>query len=324
MVGLKHPEAWELWRQHLLGRFSGSDLALYHKPFWYYVPSAAWQWLPWTPLILLGAAGSLRQAWRAPDSPHRFVWWWFAGQFALLSCAAGKSHVYLLHALPALAPVAVLGALRVGRWVQSGAAAVDRLGKFLLIATPVTAIGGWLAAGRWAAWLAADLYVLAALLSAAAIGLGLSLLRHRPRWVLAASVAYITIAAAYATGWVMHYRDPSLADRRFLAEVDHRLSPNDLLLGTDFIGLPRYIFYLNHAVEGYLIPEHFPPLPTDRHHAYVLARAAQAEQLKRLGEVHVVAQSVRTRRESGPQDRFTLFRVEAGVGIAAKPSAAPH
>jgi hypothetical protein len=116
----------------------------------------------------------------------------------------------------------------------------------------------------------------------------------------------------------MHARDPSLDDCAFLEQVDDLVARDDTLLGTDFIGVPRYVFYLDHSVEGYLVPDRVPPPPGERS-AYILARAWQTEHLKHLGSLQLVAQSRHTRKETGPHDRYTLYRILPAAASAAGP-----
>jgi len=114
----REPAALDLWTHHLLGRATGDDSS-YAKPFWYYLSSWPWQMLPWTPFLVLGAPASLRRAWREPQSPDRFLWCWAMVPFLLLSLSVGKHHHFLIHALPALSPIAALGLLRAGAWIRA-------------------------------------------------------------------------------------------------------------------------------------------------------------------------------------------------------------
>ncbi len=310
LVGLNYPEAWDLWQQHLFGRFSGTALQYNHRPFWFYGPSAAWQWLPWTPLVLLGCGRAWREAYSSPGSPHRFLAWWFLGQVGLLSCGAGKGHYYLIYALPALAPLAALGLLRVGGWIAAGVAAMQHLGWGTVVLAPLAAAAAPWAVSRWLTAPPTGLFVLVSFVSVLASVGGVAIVRGHARWSLMASYLAIFALELYTVGWVMPYRDPSAADREFFRDVDRRLAAGDLLLGADFIGMPRYIFYLNHPVEGFLMPEDIPLLPQQRDSAYVLARAKQGEQLRRLGHLEIVSQSKHTRSEDGPQDRYTLFHIK--------------
>ncbi len=119
IVLTREPAALDLWIQHLFGRATG-EMASYSKPFWHYLTTWPWQVFPWTPFLVLGAGASLRRAWREPQSPDRFLWCWALVPLVLLSCSIGKHHQYLIHALPALSPIAALGLLGSSAWIRRG------------------------------------------------------------------------------------------------------------------------------------------------------------------------------------------------------------
>jgi 4-amino-4-deoxy-L-arabinose transferase-like glycosyltransferase len=139
--------------------------------------------------------------------------------------------------------------------------------------------------------------------------LSLGLLRLGSR-VAAAAVALTVLGMFYAHGWVVPSVDPSWDDRQFLQSV-RRYVPESVPLAA--IGGPeiaRHIFYVE------------PPLIATWHAAalrdklgrvpvfYVIARQTSVPQLQELGETVQVAQSVKTRRERSPADRYTLFEVK--------------
>ena len=306
-VGWQYPEAWTVLKDHTLGRFNGDKgMEFNQRPFWYYAPSVLWQWLPWTPQILLGCGESFRQIRRESSSAHGFIWGWFGSQFLLLSCGAGKGHPYVLHALPALAPVAALGILRTGRWIAAGSRSMTRSGWSIALLAPLGVLGVAIARERLLPLPSIELIPAAVLLGSLALMVAILLLKRRPVAVLASLLGFISIAELYTVGWVMHHRDPSLADREFLREVDRIVAKDDLLLGTDPIGVARYIFYIDHPLEGYFVPT---SVPAPQREAYIVARAYQSDQLGHLGTLELVAQSRHTRKEAGPHDRYTLFRI---------------
>jgi 4-amino-4-deoxy-L-arabinose transferase-like glycosyltransferase len=306
-VVVQFPDTWDLWREHLLGRFTGSDLAIYHKPVWHYLTCPPWQWLPWTPLVVLGAMESLPAARSNSRSPQGFVWWWFLGQLALLSCSAGKHHAYLLYALPALAPLAAWGMLRLRGEILAGERKMRWLGRGAMWLAPLLGLAVLLACGLVSLPYRADAGTMAVLLGAASGVCGWSMSRNRPALALGCVLAGLVSGELYALGWIMSYRDPARADREFLRTIERHVGPDDLLYGADPVGTPRFIFYLDRPVEGYFRPHRLPLMPPQRQRVFVLARARWAWHLQRLGDVTQIAQSPRTRKERSPRDRFTLF-----------------
>ena len=158
--------------------FSGSGAEIYERPFWYYLPCPIWQWLPWTPAIIVGAAPSLRAAWQQPHSPHRFVWWWFLGQTALLSCSAGKNHLYLIYALPALAPVAAIGLLKLAEQVAAGASSLRWIARSAYL-TPLAGAATVVSIVFFARNYVVDAVMMSLVINAWAIAGGILLKRRR-------------------------------------------------------------------------------------------------------------------------------------------------
>lgn len=106
-----YPEAWPIWYEHIIGRFTEGFIN--SEPPWYYFTTLPWQIFPWTLILLPALPASLRQAWREPRSLDRFLWLWVVLQFAVLSCSRGKHHHYLIHTLP---PFSIWAARGLASW----------------------------------------------------------------------------------------------------------------------------------------------------------------------------------------------------------------
>jgi 4-amino-4-deoxy-L-arabinose transferase-like glycosyltransferase len=118
LIALRAPHALELWRGEIGKRAAGA--ADYEQPWYYYVTTAPWQLLPWTPALLLAIKPSLKRAWYDAQSADRFIWCWAIAPIVLLSFFHGKHHHYIISALPALSPLFALGLLRFGtRWAAA-------------------------------------------------------------------------------------------------------------------------------------------------------------------------------------------------------------
>jgi hypothetical protein len=74
--------------------------------------------------------------------------------------------------------------------------------------------------------------------------------------------------------------------------------------------VPRHIFYVRREVEGVWRPEGIAARIRGDGAVYVIARTGAAAELESLGRPVLIAQSTRTHREIGPQDRFALFRLD--------------
>src|SRR5882724_4325231 len=106
--------AWELggdpfFRKHILKenvfRFlAASELKSGHAhAFYYYVPTFAAGFLPWTPFLIAALVGALRDPAARADRRVRFLLVWVAVVFFFYSAASAKRSVYLLALYPAAA-----------------------------------------------------------------------------------------------------------------------------------------------------------------------------------------------------------------------------
>jgi hypothetical protein len=106
--------AWELggdpfFRKHILKenvfRFvAASELKSGHvHAFYYYLPTFAAGFLPWTPFLVAALVGALRDPAARADPRVRFLLAWVAVVFFFYSAASAKRSVYLLALYPAAA-----------------------------------------------------------------------------------------------------------------------------------------------------------------------------------------------------------------------------
>jgi 4-amino-4-deoxy-L-arabinose transferase-like glycosyltransferase len=312
-VAVRDPAALGLWLSHTVGRAAGS--LGYIKPWWYYLTTWPTQLLPWTPILLWVAPWSLRRAWRRPHQTEAFLWWWLASHPLLLSLSSGKHHHYLLYALPAASGLIALGLWRIGvligdarrRWVgwqvTGGVVAVVAV----VAAACVTV---WRPEFTGPAWVIATLVLLLE------CGLIRSLRTHQAR--LAFGSLWLVIAAGhlYAQVAILPLRDPSAADKAFLAEVARIVAPEAPLAASGCQEIARHIFYLDRPVVGVWNPRDLGRHLPKTGDWYVIARGTAADELLTHGRVEQVLQSRYTRRETQPADRYTLFRIDRSTTLA--------
>lgn len=248
IIARQVPEAGELWRAEIARRALG--WSGYHQPAWYYLMTAPWQLLPWTPALLLIVAPSLARAWRQPDSPDRFIWCWALVPIVLLSLFQGKHHHYIISCLCALSPLCALGLLRGG----------TRL-----------------------------------------------------------AIACVALASAgilFVHAYILPRSDPSKDDRDFLVAVRGALSSDLPLVATGYQELARYIFYIDPPPQGIWDVSNLERRAPQTSF-YLVARLGDQARLAGLGKIEVMLQSRHTRKEQGPADRFTLFRIDRSVASSS-------
>ena len=88
------------WK-HNVERGLGSG-SLHIHPWWFYLPRMAFDFLPWSPLLIPATWWLFKHAWRS-DPLARFSWLWVTGIIAVLSCSSFKRADYLLPAFPGAA-----------------------------------------------------------------------------------------------------------------------------------------------------------------------------------------------------------------------------
>jgi 4-amino-4-deoxy-L-arabinose transferase-like glycosyltransferase len=88
------------WK-HNVERGLGSG-TLHVHPWWFYLPRMAFDFLPWSPLLIPATWWLFRKAWKS-DPLARFSWIWVTGIIAVLSCSSFKRADYLLPAFPGAA-----------------------------------------------------------------------------------------------------------------------------------------------------------------------------------------------------------------------------
>ncbi|MBI4880372.1 MAG: glycosyltransferase family 39 protein [Planctomycetes bacterium] len=233
----------ELLFHQSAGRVSGSWS--HRQPFYYYVPKVVLEFLPWSPLLILGLVQMARRRFPAPQDAARFLLAWFVPVLLVLSCISGKRGNYLLPLYPGMAILAALAAAtpapsRGERRALFGsasglAALLVLLGAGILIAPflpPVKAMG---LVGMWPGALSAGLL----LVIGGALG-ALVLRRGPPRRALA--MLAITLCVFIP-----------VAGQLVLPVVDQRKSeqPLALILQQEARTPGQYVPFLDVRPEGY-------------------------------------------------------------------------
>ncbi len=183
-------EGPEFLRQNLVEQNLGrtADSYSHAQPPWYYLLTLPGDFGPWTPLLVVALAWTVRRCVREKHPDARLVMAWFLPAFLLLSFVSSKQGKYLLPLFPPLA-------LAVGLWLD-GPATRDPL-------RPAT---------RWAVGIPGVLFVLLgiALLGARAFA-GLLPLDRFPTGTLAWPGVVLLLGGAAATTRLLLLADPARA-----------------------------------------------------------------------------------------------------------------
>ncbi|CAN5536345.1 hypothetical protein BH10PLA2_BH10PLA2_17230 [soil metagenome] len=132
------------WK-HNVERGLGSG-ALHVHPWWFYIPRMAFDFLPWSPLLIPAGWWLFRKSWKS-DSLARFGWIWLTGIVVVLSCSGFKRADYLLPAFPG---AALLIGCALDRWLQLHP-------RLRIHAAALGVISGCALVGGWIYYLAVQL-----------------------------------------------------------------------------------------------------------------------------------------------------------------------
>src|SRR5262245_23724844 len=305
---LRHPEVADIWMFDYGKRLSEGYVG---EAPWYYLIHVPWNLFPWTLPALVGLWVTARGVFRERDRPWQFLWAWALVPPVAFSVFQGKHHHYMLNCIAPWAPIAVAGAVAMWRKAQA-----------------------------WPAWLRSPLFGLFALGVPGAAG-ALLLAKKIPGpesvahtvavgWPVVATafwyfgmhrngrtsfVGLLVVILVVHTAAFLHrtaYMDSYAGDREFVAGVRQAVP----------VDAPVYVLNEWHPLNPawplyYLGPRahllhHITFLSSDQIAApevYVVGRRYDEAELARYGEVTRLAESPRTRAESSPMDRYTLFKL---------------
>lgn len=311
LVVAREPAALQMWYDHLFGRISGR-IDFNVEPAWYYLTTWPWQLLPWTPLLFVAAWPSLKRAWQREDGPDRFVWCWAVVPVLLLTLSRGKHHHYLLYSLPALSTLVALGLMECGRRIVAQSHHTLELAKFYsYVLSPTALFVGGVLVYQFPEY-RQEAAFFAMLIACGAAALGWTSSRRQTVAAYLSVAVPVIVAIAYVHQTLLPARDPSAADRDFLALVDEQVPPgvNPIVCGSGEVfgrEIARHIFYLDREVVPVWCARNLAAIHQE---TYIISRRSIRGSLSELGTVHEMAVSDFSRGEQSPEDRFALLRVD--------------
>jgi 4-amino-4-deoxy-L-arabinose transferase-like glycosyltransferase len=314
-----HPSILDVWKWEHTGGFG-------HEPVWYYLISLLWTTLPWTPAMFVECASVLAGPWRKVSRSERFVLCWAIVPLIVLTIQARKHHHYLLPILPAWGILAALGAQRIAPWVFQKASGPYSIRQgLLLVGLPGLigiAVAGYLGKLPGPPWMLVGLGILWV---ACIAGISDGLRKANGHQVVGTCLVGFACFSAW-TQSILGTADEYKWDDIPLAQRTWTKVPGDKPLMIEAFGsldFFRFQFYsrpdakLIHNItflrdQRITVPE-----------VYVLARNYRRKFIQEeLGEYEIVDQSSRSRRETSPEERWTLFRVQFKAGLVRFPAPA--
>ena len=309
---VRYPDVLDLWSYDLLGRLSGAYTAI-NQPVWYYWANLPVVTAPWFFVAIAGLLLTAKIAFRERSSAERFVWCWAFVPILVLSVPGGKHHHYLLSSVAPWAMLTGIALVRLRAWsltwpayCKTAMAGVAFVGLPL---TLVIAIVGPMLRGP-------DLFPVALAFVVPALAAILAYGVHHRNGMVAAGSMFSFVGLLFVGGlsFAAVYLDECRNDTLFLKSVRARIDadqmPTVVNADLDSMDIFRILFYLGEEAE----PVHNLTFLRDKKFnessVYVVTRAKDVDQLKKLGRVHELERASETRREKSPGDRFALFRLD--------------
>jgi len=218
---------------HLLKQTQGRMLDSYshQKPFYHYISSILWQFLPWTVFFPLAIHGIRKKAILRDDSGLRFLVFWFLSTFIFFTLISGKRSQYLMPLVPA-------GGLILG-WALAAAdperGTLRERRQFLI---PLAVLGALVIAGLVGVTVATYVYAQeyfslvlggVAVLVVVLIILGRYLLNQPPLLALTLVGLITTITVVTTFGYAAQIVDRYNSARPFCNTVLAAMEPDDRL-----------------------------------------------------------------------------------------------
>jgi 4-amino-4-deoxy-L-arabinose transferase-like glycosyltransferase len=319
----RYPDVIRNWR------FDYADTTQYDQKFWYYAILVLPAFLqPWILASITGFIVTSRAAIGRRTSGERFLWCWAILPVILLSIPHRKHHHYFV---PSIAPWAILSAVGISiiwRDLTKPRQPPMNVWPIFAIVAVVVAAGvtmypqivhrifhSEVTVSR------ANVLILGVIAVGGAAALLWGIARRQP--AIAAGACFIGVAAAYCWGQSV-LPDIVTQDTAFLHRVDREVPKDEpLYVNSDLAGEMDFFrnqFYLRPSA---ILLHNLTYLRDQRitvPQVWIVTRHRDLDELEAFGQVEVRDESTHTRRERGPQDRFTLFHLRFRPGLSRYPA----
>jgi 4-amino-4-deoxy-L-arabinose transferase-like glycosyltransferase len=313
---LRYPDVLDFWKSDYLGRVNQGYM---QEPFWYYFVQLPVVLFPWSLPAVYGLWLTRHAALREPGSPERFLWCWAVVPVLFFSIPQGKHHHYLLSCMAPWAVLSARGAVAMWEYAKQ-TPWLEKHWRTLVALAIVGDVALLIAA--WKVHIPGPAWIVPAMIVGwpAMVLLAWWGTMHRDGRVAMGSVCAI-FAVVYWGSYVYRseYWDAYQQDSEFVQQA----------CATVPIGAPLYVMDDDAPLHASWLLFYIPDRATLLHNVtfllddhitapelYLIARAKTAKALRRFGTHEVLLQSVHSRYQFSPDDRYTLFRVHLDPGLA--------
>ena len=317
---LKFPDIVDLWAADYGLRVTSG--AYVSQPFWYYAAEHPWNIFPWTIPAIVGLFATARSARRGEDPTIRFIWCWAIAPVLFLSLFKGKHHHYMLSCLAPAAFLAAVGACAIWQKMQTWPNWLRQPWISIALLGIPGAIAIYLVRGKipgsntvHAAWIAGWLLVV--------FGSWWIVGRTNKRIVVPSAFAMIVVVHCAIFEYLAQFAEESAADRAFVEEVRGvDLGDKPLLVLNDHhvLNASWFMFYLGEHAQFLHNTTFLRGENLNVSEVYVVCRMRDEVALKEYGHVRPLVQSKKTRFETSPIDRYTLYALRFHSDLARVPA----
>lgn len=289
-------------------------------PWWYYGLTLLWTTQPWTIPILVALVWAVRRC--RHDRMARVVLCLAVAPVVLMSVPERKHHHYLVPVLGAWAILGSVGMSLIWTWGCSLKPRPVTVTISYAIAGVLAGVGAFVGVSNLMPNApTAALLSMSIALAAGIAGFGIAAAR---RHAVGATLAFASAFAVVAGLFQIHYdsSDPRrLADRAFAQRVERETPADATLLIVQKESLDFFLLQFYVRADARLL-HNSTFLRSDRlvePTVYVVTRAWDRPFLDTLGTVEEVFRADYSRRETGPEWRWTLYRLTFTPGLTRYP-----
>ena len=214
----------------------------HHQPFYYFMVSILYDFLPWTPFFIL-AIPFTKKTWQSMDSQQKYAWAVILFTLVFFSLSKGKRSIYILPAFPFAAYVTAAGIQELltkdllSFWEKAAGLISGLLILLLGIGFLVIAFG-WIVPPL--GWIDASLPnlpigIAGAVLTAIALYILVSVIRTRIKSMVAGIVTAMVVANILFFSILLPWLDPFRSARGFTEEMNHIISRHVEKTGEDVV-----------------------------------------------------------------------------------------
>jgi 4-amino-4-deoxy-L-arabinose transferase-like glycosyltransferase len=310
LVYLRNPDVLAFWHADYVYRAVSEET----RSVFYYAVNLPWMLMPWTLCAFVGARLTMPGRRHDPEA-NRGRWFlllWAVLPPLLLSVPRHKHHHYLLHALAPWSVFAAVGALRLWEWFRQAPRWLSHpLTGFVLVGIP-GAVVLWILRGRLpgGAWVVPALAV-CWLSCATVLWMAFSWRRAGLAFgtVLTVVCALRLTVDVYEHQFLDHYRE----DRAFLDQVCRAVPSNKtILVSAQQEGALCGSWWLHYSHGRVHMLHNLTFLRDNRldpDEVYLILRRRYGPELMRYGTAEVVWESLHSKHQGEPDDRYALYRL---------------